>query len=128
MKSDIQNMDDIKRFVNMFYTEIRNDELLAPIFIERIQGDWQLHLDKMYLFWNAAIFGEKGYVGNPFLKHSNLPVGASHFGRWLLLFNQTIDAYFTGTLAETTKWRASVMAENFQRRIGKITQSKNQSL
>jgi hemoglobin len=128
MKTDIENIEDIKLFVDTFYAKIRNDDLLAPIFIDKIKGDWQPHLDKMYLFWNAAIFGEKGYVGNPFLKHNNLIVDASHFERWLQLFNQTIDNYFIGTLAETTKWRASVMADNFHRRISLIIQAQKQSL
>ena len=35
---DIMTLGDIKKLVNNFYEKVRNDELLAPIFNERIQN------------------------------------------------------------------------------------------
>lgn len=119
-KRDIEGLEDIKLFVNEFYNKVKEDALLAPEFFSRIPGDWQPHLDTMYLFWNAALFGEKGYVGNPFSKHASMNIDEVHFERWLSLFTETIDAYFEGTLAEDAKWRASVMADNFLRRLKDI--------
>jgi hemoglobin len=40
-----------------------------------------------------------------------------HFERWLLLFKQTIDTYFEGTMAEETKKKADTMAIMFLSRI-----------
>jgi hemoglobin len=114
---DIQNLEDIKVFINAFYAKIGNDALLSPIFLEKINDNWQPHLERMYLFWNAALFGEKGYIGNPFSKHTTLPISPIHFARWLTLFGETVDAYFVGAMAEDAKWRASIMAENFMRRL-----------
>jgi hemoglobin len=120
IKKDIQNIQDIKLFVNEFYNLVQQDELLSPIFISRNQGIWGPHLEQMYLFWNTALFGEKGYVGNPFSKHITLNINADHFNRWLNLFNQTIDTYFKGEIANNAKWRAGIMADTFLRRLKAI--------
>ncbi len=120
---DIKGLDDIKLMVDDFYNKVKMDELLSPIFFEYIPTDWQPHLEKMYLFWNAALFGEKGYVGNPFSKHVKLiTVTPTHFERWLLLFHETIDTHFLGNMADDAKRRAGIMADNFMRRLASIKQ------
>ena len=127
MKHDITGLDDIKVLVNEFYTLVRNDELLAPIFLYRLNTYWKPHLEKMYTFWNAALFGVRGYTGNPFAKHATMPVEGEHFERWISLFTTTVDNYFEGPVAEDAKKRALIMATNFERRIdglkgqGKVT-------
>ncbi|WP_162426588.1 group III truncated hemoglobin [Pontibacter pudoricolor] len=116
-KHDITGLEDIKLLVDEFYTLVRNDELLAPIFLFRLNTHWEPHLEKMYSFWNAALFGVKGYTGNPFAKHATMPVDGAHFERWLSLFLGTVDTYFEGPVAEDAKLRAQIMAANFERRI-----------
>lgn len=127
-KKDIQNIDDIKILVDGFYKKIREDDLLAPIFFKIISTDWQPHLDKMYLFWNAALFGIRGYTGNPFLKHSTLPIRQELINRWLQLFNETCDTNFFGEYAENAKWRASIMAEVFLKKIGSNIENQTKSI
>jgi hemoglobin len=117
IKHDIQGLADIKLMVDDFYDKVAQDELLAPIFNFRLSAYWVPHLEKMYTFWNAALFGVKGYMGNPFAKHATLPVEARHFERWLCLFNETVDASFAGPMAEEAKNRALIMAATFARRI-----------
>lgn len=116
MKSDILNRDDIVLFVNEFYGKVQVDDLIGPIFNNAI-ADWPPHLEKMYAFWNAALFGVQGFRGNPFAKHAPLPIGAAHFDRWLLLFGQTIDENFEGTMAEDAKKRAGLMGAMFLSRL-----------
>jgi hemoglobin len=124
LKKDITGIEDIKLMADEFYKKVKTDELLSPIFLQYIPADWQPHLEKMYLFWNAALFGEKGYMGNPFSKHAKMDtIGPAHFERWLFLFYQTIDEYFIGSMANDAKWRASVMADNFMRRLASIKQN-----
>lgn len=123
MKKDIEGIDDIKLLVDDFYGKVKADELLAPVFFERIPDDWQPHLEKMYAFWNAALFGVKGYAGNPFSKHATLAVSAAHFERWLLLFHNTLDSHFAGPVAEDAKRRAALMASNFLRRLVDLDRS-----
>lgn len=117
MKKDIACLDDIKLLVNDFYSKVQQDTLLAPIFFAHIPGDWGPHLNKMYLFWNAALFGEKGYVGNPFARHAHMPLTQIHFDHWLHWFGQTVDAHFEGPMAADAKKRAGIMANNFLVRL-----------
>jgi hemoglobin len=59
-KHDITGIEDIKLLVDEFYDLVGKDELLAPIFNYRLSTYWVPHLEKMYTFWNAALFGVKG--------------------------------------------------------------------
>ena len=121
---DIQDIDDIKIFVDQFYLKVREDELIGPIFLDKIT-DWQPHLNKMYAFWNAALFGIPGFVGNPFAKHAPLKIEAPHFERWLYLFNQTIDHYFEGEVALDAKNRGQLMAKMFLSRMQNMATNPN---
>ncbi|TZF84151.1 group III truncated hemoglobin [Pedobacter sp. BS3] len=114
---DILTLDDVKLLVDTFYTKVRDDQLLAPIFNERIQDRWPQHLEKMYTFWQTVLLGDHTYFGSPFVPHANLPVDHAHFEQWLKLFYQTVDELFTGEKAEEAKWRADKMAEMFEYKI-----------
>lgn len=116
-KHDIDNIDDIKLFVDDFYGRVRQDELLSPIFFEHIPGDWQPHLNRMYQFWNTVLFGVKDYVGNPFAKHAHMPLAEAHFQRWLQLFCATVDSHFDGPVAADAKRRGQLMALTFLSRM-----------
>ena len=114
---DIITSADIKTLVDAFYEKVRRDELLSPIFNERIQDRWPQHLEKMYSFWQTVLLNEKTYYGSPFPPHAQLPVNHSHFQRWMRLFIETTDALFDGKKAEEAKWRAEKMAELFESKI-----------
>ena len=116
-RPEILNLDDIKVLVDTFYERIREDKLLGPIFDERIQDRWPIHLEKMYKFWQTVLLQEHTYFGSPFPPHMQLPVDHQHFAAWLKLFNATVDELFTGEKAEEAKWRAGKMAEMFAAKI-----------
>jgi hemoglobin len=122
-KKDIERLEDIKVLVDGFYDKIKEDELLAPIFNFRLSTHWVPHLEKMYTFWNAALFGVKGYNGNPYMKHATMELDPEHFERWISMFNQTIDEHFQGPLAEEAKIRGAVMASMFLIKLDKIKHS-----
>ena len=114
---DIITLEDIKILVNTFYEKVREDELLAPIFHERIQDRWPRHLEKMYAFWQTVLLNEKTYCGSPFPPHAQLPANHSHFQRWVELFIETADKLFKGKKTEEAKWRAEKIAELFESKI-----------
>ena len=116
---DIGTIIDIKFFVDEFYNKVRGDKLIGPVFAEKI-SDWQPHLDKMYSFWNAALFGVPGYKGNPFSKHAPLKIDTVHFTRWLSLFTEVIDQNFKGPIADDVKKRAALMANIFLVKLGQM--------
>ena len=116
--NDIQNIEDIQLFVNEFYGKIQEDDLLGPVFALKIEKDnWQIHLDKMYGFWNTILFHQVGYKGNPAASHFGLPVDKTHFDRWVELFKMTIDKNFKGPKAEDAKQRVDIMAAVFLAKI-----------
>jgi hemoglobin len=90
---------------------------LAPIFNDKIQDRWPIHLEKMYRFWQTVLLNQHTYNGSPFVPHAKLPVDQHHFDRWLLLFYQTIDENFSGKKATEAKWRAEKMAKMFHHKI-----------
>ena len=77
----------IDRLVRTFYGKVRQDEVLAPVFNERI-ADWEPHLLRMGEFWSSVALMTGIYHGRPMQKHLPLPVDARHFDRWLRLFRE----------------------------------------
>ncbi|MDQ6845951.1 MAG: group III truncated hemoglobin [Bacteroidota bacterium] len=116
-EKEIISLDDIKNLVDTFYEKVRKDELIGPIFNERIQDRWPQNLAKMYTFWQTVLLGEHTYFGSPFPPHAHLPVSHQHFEKWMELFKHTLDELFTGAVAEDAKWRAGKMAEMFESKI-----------
>lgn len=116
-KHDIRELEDVKRLVNTFYDKVREDQLIGPIFNERIRDRWPEHLAKMYTFWQTVLLGEHTYYGSPFPPHAQLPVDEVHFNRWIQLFTETLGELFSGKTADEAKWRAGKMSEMFQMKI-----------
>lgn len=80
----------VASFVDRFYGTIREDELLGPIFNERIE-DWPTHLATMKRFWRSVLHNSGEYSGNPMRKHVAIPgIGEEHFAHWLTLFYETL--------------------------------------
>jgi hemoglobin len=125
---EIISLEDIKKLVDTFYEKVRKDELIGPIFNERIQNRWTQHLEKMYTFWQTVLLGEHTYFGTPFPPHAGLPISYIHFEKWMELFVQTVDELFIGEIAEDAKWRAGKMAELFESKIKYYTGNPFKSL
>ncbi len=116
-RTDIHDRRHIEQLVNSFYGEVRQDALLGPIFNGVIGDRWPEHLEKMYRFWATVLINESSYTGTPLRPHLPLPIGGTHFERWLHLFHQTVDRHFEGPVAELAKRNAARMATMFQERI-----------
>ncbi len=121
--TDIQTLDDVQLLVDSFYGKVQQDQQLGPIFKANIQDRWPQHLAKMYSFWQTILLDEHTYDGRPFPPHARLPIDKVHFDRWLLLFHETVDELFQGTVAEEAKSRGNTMATLFQIKLEHIRQS-----
>jgi hemoglobin len=117
MQNEILNLEDIKLLVNTFYNKVRNDDLLASVFNDKIKDRWPAHLEKMYRFWQTLLLDQHTYSGAPFPPHAKLPVGREHFDRWIEIFYETVDENFVGKKGDEAKWRAQKMAEIFYHKI-----------
>ncbi|WP_293885082.1 group III truncated hemoglobin [Sphingobacterium sp. UBA1498] len=125
MKQDIQTLDDIKLLVDEFYRIVRSDTTIGPIFQDRIQNNWAVHLEKMYTFWQTLLLDQHSYFGSPFPPHINLPIEEKHFAQWLKLFEETVDDLFAGEKAQEAKWRAQKMAQMFQFKLDYLNANPN---
>ncbi len=114
-KNDIESREDINTLIHNFYAEIREEELLGPIFNAMIK-DWDQHLNLLVDFWETNLFLIKKYTGNPLAAHvktdkfHNHEINEYHFGIWLNLWFKNIDALFEGENAQLAKNRARNMS------------------
>jgi len=103
--------------VNTFYTKVREDILLGPMFNGHIpENEWPKHLIKLTDFWETNLFGIPKFRGNPSKKHIEVDVNLgytidqTHFGKWLQLWLESIDEMYEGLYATKAKQFARKMA------------------
>ena len=119
--ADIETQEDINRLVNCFYSEVRTNAVLGPIFNQIIGSNWDRHLSVMYKFWGSIAFGNHMYSGNPMQKHLALnrivPIQEKEFNEWLFLFYSITDKLYAGPIADLIKTRAKEIAKVMQIKI-----------
>ncbi len=103
----------LETLVQRFYGRVREDDLLGPIFAERI-SDWGPHLERMAAFWSSVALMSGRYHGKPVPKHVGLPVKAEHFDRWQALFRLTAREVCTPAGAEHVIERAERIARSLR--------------
>ena len=85
--------NQIDQLVAAFYARARVDPDLGPVFMAAIgesDAAWCAHEAKIASFWRNAVGLDRGYSGNPMLKHlANNDILPDQFGIWLALFRQT---------------------------------------
>jgi len=123
---DIANKEDLKELIDQFYSKVKVDQTIGPVFQKVIvNDDWSEHLPVMYSFWNTVLFGVSDYRGNPFSKHIPLNLEKPHFDKWIELFINTISELFEGPKAEEAKERAQNMRLLFEHKLEHIRSNPN---
>lgn len=105
--------DILRELVHRFYTRVRADTMLGPIFAAQI-NDWAPHLDRMIAFWSSVALMTGRYHGRPVPAHTPLPLTAEHFERWLVLFRETAHEICTPEGAALVIERAERIALSLQ--------------
>ena len=77
--------EGILKLIKPFYADVRQHEVLGPIFDSHIQ-DWPAHLEKIADFWALQSGGESKYRGGFAGAHMPLGLQAEHFQHWLGLW------------------------------------------
>ena len=103
----------IDALVETFYARVRDDLLIGPIFADRIT-DWGPHLGQMKLFWSSVALSTGVYQGRPMPKHLPLPIDATHFDRWLALFEEATIEVCSPVAAAHFMERARRIAESLE--------------
>jgi hemoglobin len=108
--------DAIVRLVNDFYTRVRRDPELGPVFDRAIPTEaWPAHLEKMYAFWSSVMLTSGRYKGNPVAVHQRVTgIESPLFSRWLDLFEATAHSLFVPETAEIFVLKARRIAESLK--------------
>jgi len=105
----------IGALVREFYSRVRKDGRLGPIFAREIAGDWEPHLEKMTDFWCSVILKSGDYHGRPVPAHLKLKdVTDADFGIWLALFGETASGLFAPEVAAVLVERAERIATSLK--------------
>lgn len=120
-RSDIATRADVERLVRAFYGKAMSDPIVGWLFTDVARLDLEAHVPQISDFWETVLLGRKTYSGTPFEPHARLHakarLRAGHFGRWLALWNETVDELFAGERAALAKAHALRVAQAFHRRL-----------
>lgn len=110
----LETREDVEFLVNKFYDKIRIDETIGFFFNDVAKVNWDLHLPKMYSFWETLLFGKASYKGNPMMAHFPInqieAMEKHHFEQWVNLWTKTLEENFEGEFAEAAKTKAGNIA------------------
>lgn len=125
---DIKNRSDIENLVNTFYSKVKGDELLSPIF-NLTEEDWQRHLPRMIDFWDNWVFQSGAYRGGMMAVHIETNernrLTDELFQRWIFLFNEAVDTLFIGENATFVKEKADINRQIMGSKLNYINQMKD---
>jgi hemoglobin len=115
MRHDEVTDESIARLVDEFYTKIRVDPELGPVFARAIPGDWGPHLATMRDFWSSVMLTSGRYKGNPVIAHRRVEgIEMPMFERWLALFGETCGELFEDDIAAVFRAKATRIAESLK--------------
>ena len=107
--------DAIRHLVDRFYTKVRADPELGPIFERAIAGDWGPHLATMHDFWSSVMLTSGRYKGNPVAVHLRVEgIEPRLFDRWLALFDETCRESLHDDVADAFRTKAVRIAESLK--------------
>ena len=119
-RAEIADRAAVDALTAAFYEAAFADPLLGPVFTASGM-DLATHLPIIGDFWETVLFRAGKYHRNVLAAHTSLharvPLTAEHFGRWLELWEATVDANFAGEKADFAKVQARRIAWSMSRRL-----------
>lgn len=112
----IPSADSIAQLVHGFYTDVRADPLLGPVFEKALHGQWDAHLQRLVDFWSTVALGTRSFKGDVFGKHMALEgVTPAHFAAWVRLWQLHTHRLFAPEAAQQLQLAAHGIARNLFR-------------
>lgn len=110
-------LDDegLSGLVALFYSRIRRDAELGPIFNDAI-ADWPAHLAKLTDFWHSVMLTSGRFKGNPMMKHliHRKRIRTEDFDRWLALWDVTTAEVMAPGAASALQAKARRIGESLK--------------
>ncbi|CAJ1498280.1 group III truncated hemoglobin [[Mycobacterium] burgundiense] len=121
VRSDITDRADVYALLSRFYGQALIDDVLAEPFSEVRAKGLDEHLPVMCDFWETMLLRARLYQRSALEVHREVhlkhPLTHEHFLRWLTLWVETVDAMFSGPVAEKAKLHGRRTAWAFHRRL-----------
>lgn len=113
--SDLDSVEEIFEMVTRQYSDVVQDDLLAPYFtFEPGYLDWQAHIGSVADYWQHVVLLTPDYDIDVIEGHRHLHDDRAFtpelFDRWLQIFLDTVDGGWSGPNASLAKKRAIGMA------------------
>ncbi|MCU7821824.1 group III truncated hemoglobin [Kitasatospora sp. DSM 101779] len=119
-RPDITDRADLEPLLRRFYAAAFADPLIGPHFTEVARLDLETHLPHITDFWASALLRSGEYRRNAFAPHLGLhrqrPLTAAHFGRWVQLWQASVDGLHSGPTADRAKAQGERIALAMLRR------------
>ena len=105
----------LSRLVALFYTRVRDDAELGPIFNDAVE-DWPEHLEKLVAFWSSVMLTSGRYKGNPVAAHAvhKARITPALFERWLALWTRTTAEIMSPPAAAALQAKAALIGESLR--------------
>lgn len=114
---DIATDNDVGVLVRRFYRAAIPDPLLGPVF-GRFGVDWSRHLPKLIAYWERVLLSRPGLVTHTVAVHGGVqrvaPFGTAEIARWVELWEDAVDEFFVGPVADLAKRRAHQVGRALQ--------------
>jgi hemoglobin len=129
-KFDKINEDTLRVMLTDFYDKVRKDDLIGPIFNNKIgttDEDWAPHMDRVVAFWCSVLLGAKTYGGGFMIKHAQLPnLEMTHFKRWMELFMPSVSDHYQVSQSIEITIKAQTLMRNLHQQYGQFQVRKAQ--
>ena len=105
----------IATLIPRFYTKVRADGLIGPVFAGAI-GNWPPHLEKLMAFWSSVMLTSGRYKGNPMAAHMKhlAAITPPMFDRWLVLWREATDEMLPRDIAAELQAKAERIAQSLR--------------
>jgi len=107
--------EGILEFIRPFYMDVRQHEILGPIFNAHIK-DWDIHLAKIADFWALQTGGPSSYRGGFAGAHLRIGIQPEFFDHWLKLWDFNCQRQLTPDRAA----KMSAIAHELGRRLKNV--------
>ena len=107
--------EGILEFIRPFYMDIRQHEILGPIFNAHIP-DWDIHLAKIADFWALQTGGPSSYRGGFAGAHLRIGIKPEFFEHWLALWDFNCQRQLKPEVGE----KMSAIAHELGRRLRSV--------
>jgi hemoglobin len=106
---------ELARLVPAFYTRIRADAELGPIFNDAVEN-WPEHFGRLTDFWTSIMLGTGRYKSNPVAAHRKhaARIAPEMFDRWLAIWKATTGDMMSAGGAAALQDKAARIAESLK--------------